>query len=232
MLIRTLTIHHQTITTLLWRKCENETHTPKIGTWESSGTPETSEFDYKGQNTLHWGVLYIIGKLLKFRCQKWPHMGHLDICSTSYGKKKGLESNWQFDSQPLKVGNRPNPGACRWSATHYWKALKESYKFSLDFIPIKGLSKELWSRKVPSVQTGIVSRLLFGSLETKSHLDVGATDRHTVYYMGEGGGFPWIWAVVSQVSPGLPVAYPSTKGAPESDLTNLLVRLIQVWVSE
>jgi hypothetical protein len=38
------------------RKCEDETHTPEMGTWESSGTPETLKFDYKGQNTLHWGV--------------------------------------------------------------------------------------------------------------------------------------------------------------------------------
>jgi hypothetical protein len=68
-------------------------------------------------------------------------MGHLDICSTSYGKKKGRESNWQFGSQPLKVGNRPNPGVCRWSATHCFKALNDSYKFSLDLILIGGLSK-------------------------------------------------------------------------------------------
>jgi len=39
--------------------------------------------------------------------------------------------------------------------------------------------------------------------------------------MGEGGGFPRIWAVVSPVSPELPMACPSTKGAPESELTNL-----------
>jgi hypothetical protein len=32
---------------------------------------------------------HVIGKLLKCRCQKWPHMSHLDICSTSYGKKEG-----------------------------------------------------------------------------------------------------------------------------------------------
>ncbi len=67
----------------------------------------------KGQNTSHWGVLYIIGKLSKCRCRKWAHMSHLDICSISYGKKKGRESNWQFDSRPLKVGNRPDPDAWR-----------------------------------------------------------------------------------------------------------------------
>ncbi len=52
------------------RECEDEIHTPKIGTWESFRIPKTSEFDYKGQNTLHWNVLYIIEKLQKCRCQK------------------------------------------------------------------------------------------------------------------------------------------------------------------
>jgi hypothetical protein len=78
-----------------------------MGTWHSTVTLETSEFDYKGQNTSHWGVIYIIGKLLKCRCLKWARMTHLDICNTSYGKKKGRESNCQFDSLPRKVGNRP-----------------------------------------------------------------------------------------------------------------------------
>jgi hypothetical protein len=39
--------------------------------------------------------------------------------------------------------------------------------------------------------------------------------------MGEGGGFPRAWVVVSLVSPELPMACPSTKGAPKSELTNL-----------
>jgi hypothetical protein len=130
-------------TTASMLKCEDETHTPGMGTWASTGTPETSEFDCRGQNTLHCGVHYIIEKLLKRRCRKWAHMNHLDICSTSNGKKKGPESNWQFDSRPLKVGNRSNPGAYRWSAINFWKALDESYKFALDLIPIGGLGKEL-----------------------------------------------------------------------------------------
>jgi hypothetical protein len=76
------------------KECEDEAHTLEMGTWESSMTPETSKFDCKGQNTLHWNVLYIIRKLSKCRCRKWARMGHLDICSTSYGKEKGRESNW------------------------------------------------------------------------------------------------------------------------------------------
>jgi len=50
--------------------------------------------------------------------------------------------------------------------------------------------------------------------------------------MGEGGDFPQVQAVVSQINPELPVACPSTKGAPECELTNLLVGLMQVRVSE
>jgi hypothetical protein len=57
-------------------------------------------------------------------------------------------------------------------------------------------------------------------------------ERHRVYYMGETGGFPRVRAVVNHVSPKLPVACPSTKGALESDLTNLLVGLMQVRISK
>jgi hypothetical protein len=154
------------------------------GNLGAAGTPEISEFDYKGQNALHCGVFHIIGKLLKRRCRKWARMSHLDICSTSYGKNKGRESNWQFDSRQLKVENPPDPGACKWSATHRWKILNESYKFAWDLIPIRGLRKELWFRKVAGVQTRIVSGLLLGSPGIKSHLDASAVERRREYYMG------------------------------------------------
>jgi hypothetical protein len=49
--------------------------------------------------------------------------------------------------------------------------------------------------------------------------------------MGEGGGFPRVRVVVSLMNPKLPVACPSTKGAPEVELTNLFVSLMQVRVS-
>ncbi len=52
-----------------------------------------------------------------------------------------------------------------------------------------------------------------GSSGTKCHLDVGFVERHKVYYKGEGGGFPQVQAMVSRVSPSLPVACPSTKSA-------------------
>ncbi len=53
----------------------------------------------------HW-------KFIKRRYLKWAHMTHLDIWNTSYGQKKGWESNWQFDSRPLKVGNWPDILVC------------------------------------------------------------------------------------------------------------------------
>jgi len=68
----------------------------KVGGLESSGTPECLELDSKGKNTSHWGVLGVIGKILKRRYRKCPRIGNSDICSPSYGQKKGRESNWQF----------------------------------------------------------------------------------------------------------------------------------------
>jgi hypothetical protein len=164
----------QSVTTPFLEECEDDTHSPEMGTLESSETPETSKLDARGQNTSPWGVLHIIGKLSNFTCRKWPRMNHLDICSTSYGKKKGRESNWH--SRPLKVENQPDPGVFRWSATHHWKALKESYKFTSDLIPIGGLRKKLWTHKVPGVQIGTILELLLGSPGTKSHSDVGAPE--------------------------------------------------------
>ncbi len=191
----------ESVATPLWGSCEVATHTPQNGTWESSGTPKNSERDCRGQNTSHWGVLGTVGKLLKCKCPKWPRMSHLDICSISYGRKKGRESNWQFDSRPLKVRNRPDSGVCRWSATHRWKALDESYNFGLYLVPIRVWGEELWASKVSRVQTGTVSGLHFGSPGKKNHLDASPMESYREYYMGEGGGFPRVRAVVSQVSP-------------------------------
>ncbi len=220
------------VATPLWVKCEDETHTPKSGNLESSGTPKNSELNCRGQNTFNWGVLYTIRKVLTCRCPIWPRMSQLGICSPSYGQKKGRESNWQFDSRPLKVGNRPESDVYSRSATWSWKALKESYKIASDLIPIRGLSKKLLMPKIPGVQTGTVSGLLLESLGKKCHLDVASTESYREYSMGEGGGFPQVRAVVSQVNPELLVACPSTKGASECELTNFLVGLMQVRVSE
>jgi hypothetical protein len=119
----------ESVATLTWPSVGVKPNTWKSWDLESSGTPECLELDRKGQNTSHWGVLGVIGKVLKPRYRKCPRILDLDICKPSYGQKKGRESNWQFDSRPLKVGNRPAPDVRFGSAIRRWKDLDEGYNF-------------------------------------------------------------------------------------------------------
>jgi hypothetical protein len=123
-----------------------------FGELESKWIPEFSKSNYRDQNPMDWKVLYIIRKLLECRCLKWACMTHLNIWNTSYGQKKGRESNWQFDFRPLKVQNRPNFLACKWLATYCWKDLDEGYNFDLDLISIEGFHTKLWAPKLQESQ--------------------------------------------------------------------------------
>jgi hypothetical protein len=151
------------------------------------------------------GVLYIIGMLLEFRCLKWARVAHLDIWNTSYGQKKGRESNCQFDSRPQKVRNRPDLLSCRGRATYRWKALDKRFHFAWDRIAIWGLLAKLWGSKVAGVPFGAISGLPLGSPRKNSHLDVASVESCRVYYKGEGGGFPksgpW-WVLCVRVARG------------------------------
>jgi hypothetical protein len=142
---------------------------------------------------MDWRVIYIIGNLLEPRYLEWARIAHLDIWNTSYGQKKGRESNWQFDSWPLKVGNRFDFRACRWHVTYCWKALDEGYNFASDL-------NQKSTRKVMAPQShGNPNLSNFETPRIKSHLDVGPMERCRVYYKGEGDGFPQVRAVVSLV---------------------------------
>jgi hypothetical protein len=77
----------------------------------------------------------------------------------------------------------------------------ESYKIALDVILIQGLSKKLWMPKVLGVQIGAVLGFFLESLGKKCHSDVAFAKSCREHYMGEGGGFPRVRAVVSQMSP-------------------------------
>jgi len=59
-----------------------------------------------------------------------------------------------------------------------------------------------------------ISRLPFGSLETKCHLDVGLMERHKICYKGGRWWLPSSPGRMSLVNPSLHVACPSTKSAP------------------
>jgi len=117
-----------------------------------------------------------------------------------------------------KFVNLPDLLTCRWRVTYHWKALDKGYNFYLDLTSIRGLHTKLWASKVVGVSILGISKLPLGSPATKWHLGVGPMARHIIYYKGEGGGFPQVWAMVSLVSmylpvvrPCLPVARPCTK---------------------
>jgi hypothetical protein len=146
-------------------------HTPKgVQLWEleSRWTLEFLEGNFRGQNSMVGRVLYTIEKILERRCLKWDCITHLDIWNINYGQKKGRESNCQFDSRPLKVGNRPDLIVNKGRVTYRWKALDESYNFSFDRILIGGLLTKLWGSKVVGVPTWEISGLPLRSLGTKS----------------------------------------------------------------
>ncbi len=126
----------------------------------------------------------------------------------------GRESNWQFDSRPLKVRNRLNFFTCMWRATYRWKALDEGYNFALDLISIKGIYAKLWAPKVARVSTLGILRLPLENPGTKCHLNASPMARHKIYYKGEGGGFPQVQAVVSLVNLCLHVVHLCTKSVP------------------
>jgi len=129
-------------------------HPNELPLWEleSWWTIESSEKNCRGQNPLDWRVPYTIGNILEFRCLKWAPMTHLDTSNINYGQKKGQESNWQFDSRPLKVRNCPNFFVCRWHETNCLKALDEGYNFASNLFQLEVYTK-LWAPKVAKVST-------------------------------------------------------------------------------
>jgi hypothetical protein len=73
-----------------------------VGSWSPELSPDFSKRNFRRQNSSPWNVIYIIENILKLICLKWACIAHLDIYNTSYGQKKDRESDWQFDSRPLK----------------------------------------------------------------------------------------------------------------------------------
>ncbi len=130
----------------VWESVKMNIHTPKWTLMLGVGVPVDSWiFRERLQKSKPIALmsLYIIGKLLKQRCIKWVCMTHLDIWNINYGQKKGRKLNWQFDSRPQKLENRPDVLARRWHATCCWKALDKGYNFASNLIMIGGLCKKL-----------------------------------------------------------------------------------------
>jgi hypothetical protein len=62
------------------------------------------------------------------------------------------------------------------------------------------LQSRVMSSQSSGTPTRTISRLQLESRKKKNHLDVASAANCREYYMGEGGGFPWVRAVVSLVS--------------------------------
>ncbi len=201
-------------------------NTWKSGDLESSGTPECSELDSKGKNTSHWGVLDVVGKVLKRRYRKCPRIGNSDIFSPSYGQKKGRESNWRFDSRPLKVGNRFLPDIRSERATWPWKDLDEGYNFGLDLVAIQVCSRELWRFKVPGVPPGQFRDSIGTPFrESREFVPLGCRCGGASQSILHGG---WWWHPPSpgrgeSYGPKCPWFVPTPKGVPECGLTTRVV---------
>jgi hypothetical protein len=58
---------------------------------------------------------------------------------------------------------------------------------------------KLWGSKATGVPFGAISGLSLESPEKNSDFDVASVANHRVYYKGEGGGLPQVWAMVSLV---------------------------------
>jgi len=131
-----------------------------------------------------------------------------------------MASHWQFRHLQPKLWAKEGPGIklAVWlpttksqESTSAWRRLEECDT------ALKSFRQELrhWCRTCPdsslgrgamAVQSsgsraGTLSRLHFGSPNKMCHSDVASATNRREYYMGEGGGFPWVRAVVSLVCP-------------------------------
>jgi hypothetical protein len=183
----TMHSHGMSVATPLWPSVGVKPNTSKVGDLESSKTPECLEFNRKAQNTSHWGVLGVIGKVLKRRYRKWPRIGHLDICSPGYGQKKGRESNYQLPTTKSResTSSRPPNWECNTSLERSRQGLQVWFRPCCD----QTLQSGVMSSQSPGTPPETLSRQISGlqprspgSPRKKWHSGVGAAECHRVYY--------------------------------------------------
>jgi hypothetical protein len=131
-----------------------------------------------------------------------------------------MVSHWPFGHLQPKLWAKEGPGVklAVWlpttksrESTSFWHqiwdcdtSLKRSRRgLQLWFRPRHDpiLQSGVMSSQSPGTPPGTISGLQLGSPRKKSHLDVASAESCREYYKGEGGGFPRVQAVVSQVSP-------------------------------
>ncbi len=196
------------VTTPLWASVRMRLTLPKVGTWSPPGLPQLQSSTEDGKTTrlevlfillerpwsldvengLAWAIWTSAAQVMVERRVE-SQTGSL----TPEHKKSGIDLTpmWHTIGKLLKKATRLLQTSSQFEVWAGSYELPKSWDFKLG--PVSGLP--LGSR----------------SPENKSHLDAGATEQRRQYYMGEGGGFPWVRAVVSQMSPRSPVACPNTK---------------------
>ncbi len=104
---------------------------------------------------MDWGVPYIIGNFLECKCLKWARMIHLDIWNTSYGQKKGMESNcqiWLLTTKSREIVQISLPASGMWhiirkismSVTTFFQTSYRSEVCTKCYGPVKSWESQLW----------------------------------------------------------------------------------------
>jgi hypothetical protein len=172
---------------------------------ESRWTPKISESDLRGQNSMAYGVPYNIRKLLEHRCLKWDRIAHLDIWNTNYGQKKRARNQIvNLTSNQKKSRIDPIYFTAN-NVQHIVGKLSTRATTLLWIAPRSEVCSQSYG--APKFRESRLARFWDSHSRVpkeKSHLDVGPMERCRVYYKGEGGRFPQIWAVVSLVCPCCP----------------------------
>jgi hypothetical protein len=93
-----------------------------------------------------------------------------------------------------------------------WRGLQLCFRPHLD---LRSTHKVITSQSCESPNFGNFKTPIWESRDKKSFgCEPHGMERCRVYYKGEGGGFPQVWAMMNLVSPSSPMARPSTKNAP------------------
>jgi len=118
--------------------------------------------------------------------------------------KEGSGVKLPVDSRPKKIGNQPIYLASE-GVQHIVEKLSTRASTLLQTASRSEVCSQIYG--VPKSRESQSTRFRdshSGVMREKSHLDVGYVASHRVYYKGEGGGFPQVWAVVSLVCPFCP----------------------------
>jgi len=131
-----------------------------------------------------------------------------------------MASHWQFGHLQPKLWAKEGPGVklaiwlpttksrestssrrrleeCNTALESSWQELQ----LWLRTRPDPSLGRGAMAVQSSGSPTGTLSGLHFGSPNKMCHSDVASATSRREYYMGEGGGFPWVRAMVSLVCP-------------------------------